>query len=254
VAIRPVAMPPGVTGELTMLSCPTTQHCVAAVSAPRYKQSLIFTTNGGKSWTAGKAPAIPASDEIFGLRCDRRGGACIAALVGGTGEAPKLGALGSTDGGASWTITADQSEPVSLQVWASCGDGRNCLVASSGGYVTFMHLTAGGRVSIRTQTNKKLNWPKNDAAVSCPTGPVCYVEAAGQTPGPGPALDGATLELTRNGGRTWTSLGTPMAPALPNDVSDFVSCPVPAGCIAVGYDPNGDQPTLVVLSNLHRGH
>lgn len=252
VAVKPVAMPPGVTGQLRWLSCPTTQHCVAAVSGPSDRQSLILTTNGGKSWTAGKVPAIPASDEILGLRCDQHGGACIAALVGGTGEAPTMAALGSTDGGASWAIAADHSEPVSLQVFTSCGDGRNCLIAGSGGYLTFLHVTARGQVSVRTQLNKN-TWPKFDAAVSCPTGPVCYVEAAGGTRGPGSTLDEATLELTRDGGRTWTSLGTPLAPALPHDVSDFVSCPVPAGCVAVGYNPSGDQPTWVVLSNLHHG-
>ena len=252
VAVRPVAMPPGITGQLRELTCPTTQHCVAAVTGPSHRQALIFTINGGKSWTAGKVPAIPASDEILGLRCDQHGGACIAALVGGTGGAPMMAALGSTDGGASWAITADHLEPVSLQVFISCGDGRNCLIAGSGGYLTFLHVTADGQVSVRTQLNKK-TWPKFDAAVSCPTGPVCYVEAAGGTPGPGSALDEAALELTRDGGRTWTSLGTPMAPALPHDVSDFLSCPVPAGCIAVGYDPNEAQPTWVVLSNLHHG-
>jgi hypothetical protein len=251
VAVRPVAMPAGVAGQLHWLSCPTAQHCLAAVSGR--SDALIFTTNGGKSWKAAKVPAIPASDEITAVQCDKDGGACIAALSGGTGEAPTVAALGSTDGGASWAITADHSEPVSLQVWTSCGDGRNCLVVGSGGFLAFLHVTASGRVSVRSQENKK-TWPKFDAAVSCPTGPVCYVEAAGGTRGPGSMLDKATLELTRDGGRTWTSLGTPMAPALPNDVSDFLSCPVPAGCIAVGYDPSGAQPTWVVLSNLHSLH
>src|SRR6185437_8226186 len=193
----------------------------------------------------------PASDEIMAVRCDKHGRACIAALVGGTADAPTVGALGSTDGGASWTITTGHSEPASLQAWATCGDGRNCLVGFSGGFFAFMHVTAGGEVSVRTQVNKK-TWPKSQAAVSCPTGLVCYVEAAGSTPGAGSRLDKATLELTRDSGRTWTSLGTPMAPALPNDVSDFLSCPVPAGCIAVAYDPSRAQPTWVVLSNLHR--
>ncbi|HET7016758.1 MAG TPA: hypothetical protein VFI65_22740 [Streptosporangiaceae bacterium] len=250
VTVKPVTMPPGVTGMLEQLSCPTAKHCVAAVTGPSHSQALIVTTNGGKSWAAAKVPAIPASDEISAVRCNKHGGACIAALLGGTGEAPKVAALGSTDGGASWTITGNHSEPVSLQVWTSCGDGRNCLVASSGGFLAFLHVTARGQVSVRSQLNKK-TWPKFDAAVSCPTGPVCYVEAAGGTRGPGSMLDKATLELTRDGGRTWTSLGTPMAPALPNDVSDFLSCPVPAGCIAVGYDPSGADPTWVVLSNLH---
>jgi hypothetical protein len=253
VAVKPVAMPPGVTGQLQLVSCPTTRRCVAAVSEPGDRQALIFTTNGGKSWTAAKIPAIPKSDGISAVRCDKNGGACIAALIGGTGEGPRVAALGSTDGGASWTMTADHALPVSLQAWTSCGDGRNCLIVGSGGTLTFLHMTAGGQVSVRTQSFKK-SWSKNGVDVSCPTGPVCYVETAGQTQGPGGLLNAATLELTRDGGRTWTSLGTPMAPALPHDVSDSLSCPVPAGCVAVANDQRRAQATWVVLSNLHHGH
>jgi hypothetical protein len=62
----------------------------------------------------------------------------------------------------------------------------------------------------------------------------------------------ATIEATRGGGLTWRSLGTPMAPAVPSDEAAFLSCPVPAGCIAVANDPNGAQQTWVVLSNLRR--
>jgi photosystem II stability/assembly factor-like uncharacterized protein len=246
-------MPPGVTGQLQLLSCPTTRRCVGAVSGPSDSQALIFTTNGGKSWKAAKVPAIPASDEIAAVRCNKNGGACIAALDGGTSVAPTVAALGSTDGGASWAITADHSESPAVQAFDSCGDGRNCVEVTSSGFLAFLHVTASGRVSVRTRAFKK-SWPKYGVDVSCPTGQVCYVEAAGSTPGPGGLLDQATLERTRDGGRTWTSLGTPMAPALPHDVSDFLSCPVPAGCIAVANDQRLDQRTWVVLSNLHPGH
>jgi len=203
--------------------------------------------NGGESWTAANVPAIPATNEILALRRDRHG-ACIAALVGGTASAGKVAALGSTDGGASWAITADRSLPPSVQVATSCGDGRNCLVATSdNSFLAFLHVTAGGQVSVRTQAFK--SW-LHIVGVSCPTGPECFVEAADES---AHVYVKATLELTRDGGRTWTSLGTPMAPADPQDVADFLSCPVPAGCIAVASDPNQAQPTWEVLSNLHRG-
>jgi hypothetical protein len=250
VTVRPVKLPPGVTGQLKSVSCPTTEHCVAAVSGPSDEQALIFTTNGGKSWAAAKVPVMSASDEILAVQCDKHGGACIAAVSGGTGEGPTVATLGSADGGASWAITADDPVPVSLQVFVSCGDGRDCLVGFDRGVLAFLHVTAHGQVSVRIQAFKKIWGRERVNAVSCPTGPVCYAEAAGVASG---TIDGATLELTRNDGRTWTSLGTPMAPALPQDVSDFVSCPVPAGCVAVAYDATKAQRTWVVLSNLHHG-
>ncbi|MBO0836035.1 MAG: hypothetical protein J2P28_11020, partial [Actinobacteria bacterium] len=248
VEVRPVAMPPGVTGTLQLLSCPTTLHCAATVSAHNDAQTLIVTTNGGKTWAAANAPAIPKAHSIGAMRCDEQGGACIAALYGGTAEAPTMAALTSTDGGASWTITADHSQPSALQAFPSCGDGRNCLVVSSSGTLTFLHVTVHGQVSVTTQAFKD-SWPKNGVAVSCPTGPVCFVEVASTKNG---ALNTATLEVTRDGGRTWTSLGTPMAPALPNDVTegDTLSCPVTAGCIAVASDQGQAQQTWAVLSNL----
>jgi len=249
VSVRPVAMPPGVSGTLQFLSCPTTRHCAAAVSENDNAQALIVTTNGGKTWAAAKAPDIPKADTIEAIRCDEHSGACIAALTGGTADAPTAAALASTDGGASWTITADHSLPASTQIFPSCGDGRNCLEVSSTGTLTFLHLTLHGQISVRTQPFKK-SWPKNGVAVSCPAGQVCFVEVASTKNG---TLTEATLELTRNGGRTWTSLGTPMAPALPNDVTeaDALSCPVAAGCITVASDQSQAQPTWALLSNLH---
>jgi hypothetical protein len=214
---------------------------------------MIVTTNGGKSWAAAKVPAIPKTDTIGAVRCDEHGGACIAELDGGTAEGPTVAALASTDGGASWTITANHSLPTSLQLFPSCGDGSNCLVVSGSnprtGTLTFLHVTVHGQISVRTQAFKK-SWPKEGVAVSCPTGPVCFVEVAGTKDG---FLSKATLELTHNGGRTWTTLGTPMAPALPNDVSEdsALSCPVTAGCITVASDQSQVQPTWAVLSNLH---
>jgi hypothetical protein len=71
-----------------------------------------------------------------------------------------------------------------------------------------------------------------------------------RAPGPGDGRDRGG-EATHNRGLTWRSLGTPTAPALPDDIAAYLSCPVAAGCIAIANDQIQVDMTRVVLSDLH---
>ena len=82
-------------------------------------------------------------------------------------------------------------------------------------------------------------------AVSCPTGRVCYAEVANET---ALSFSKTTLMETRNSGRTWVSLGTPILPSQPHAGLIDLSCPVTAGCIGIGAINDSDN--LLAYSNL----
>jgi hypothetical protein len=251
--LQPVNLLKGTDTFLEWVSCPTAQRCAAATTA----RTFIYSDDGGRSWAAAGGPAASAGDTITGLRCDP-GGACIAAVVGGNESAPTVAALSSTDGGRSWTMSAASAIPPAQQQWmVSCGDGQNCLVGFNNRALARIHATPGGAISIHVEAYPK-SWPALNMgeAVSCASGGVCFVETAEQDTF---SYSKVTIEETRNGGRTWSSLGTPMDPADPGIVAAFLSCPVPAGCIGVANaNPFPSNPATatkwVVLSNLdHSG-
>jgi hypothetical protein len=233
--VLPVTTPSGSSDTVSIASCSTMQHCVAALDLSSTGQPFVYSDDGGASWAAATSPPVSADDIIGGLRCDP-GGACIAAVIAGDETNPLVAALSSTDGGRSWTMSRTYSI-VDQQVYmVSCGDGRNCLIGSKDGYLAWIHSAAGGRISIRVQAFPH-SWGTTGIDLSCATGLDCFVETGSQM-----------LEATRDGGLTWTA--TPLAPSVPQDIAVYLSCPVAAGCIGLADDGSGDQSSWVVLSNL----
>jgi hypothetical protein len=244
--LQPVTLPVGLSDQqVEQVACPTARQCVADVLLTGSKQAFFYSDDAGATWAAASAPAFSVADEVQQMRC-AQGGACIAGVTGGTESDPTVAALSSADGGRSWAMSPARSLPNLQTSTVACGNARNCLVGGGNGtdHLGWIHVTATGRISIRVQAFPK-RWAATGVTVSCATGRDCFVE----TTNSGGA---ATIEATRNGGLTWRSLGTPMAPAVPGDEAAFLSCPVAAGCIAIANDPAGSQPTWVVLSNLHR--
>lgn len=99
-------------------------------------------------------------------------------------------------------------------------------------------------------------WHANDIGtppdgLSCPTTTVCYMTAARPVPASGPGYLTASyynlLEVSRDGGVSWTTL------SLPSDVSVTtpLQCPVSATtCYAAGYDAS----RIVLLATSDGGH
>lgn len=240
---QPVILPSGLSDEqVEQVGCSTAQQCVADVVLTGNRQTFFYSDDGGATWQAASAPVFSFPDQVQQVRC-APGGACVAGVTGGTESDPTVAALSSTDGGRSWTMSPAYSVPNLQTSTVACGDARNCLVGGGNGtdHLAWIHVTAKGRISVRVQAFPK-GWAATGITVSCATGRDCFVETTHS--------GGAAIEATRDGGLTWRSLGTPMAPAVPGDEAAFLSCPVPAGCIAIANDPSGAQQTWVVLSNL----
>jgi hypothetical protein len=236
----PVTLPPDMPSSLyiaELVSCATRLHCVADVTLQNNNDALIYSDNGGATWAAATAPNFNRNDnEIGELQCDP-GGACIAAISGGDETNPTVSALASTNGGRSWTMSGTFADP-GLQEWSvSCPDGRDCLFSGAGTDLAWIHVTAGGHISIRVQPFPA-GWDTGVTA-SCATASDCFVET-----------EAPAIEATRDGGRTWTSI--PLNMPEPGEIGDYLSCPVPAGCLVVGNSASASN-AVVVLSNLHDG-
>lgn len=237
--------PLGVAGPAQAVSCPTPSHCVAVADLTK-RQGFLTSDDGGLTWAmAARSPRIGLG-AVMQLRCDQRG-ACIAAVSAGDEEAPTVAALHSADGGRTWAISSLRAVPDWTEGAAVCGDGRNCIITAGGDWFAWLHVSAGGHVRIRVEKFPK-SWPAVGVAVSCPAGRICFLETADAV---GASASDATLEKTTDGGRTWQSLGTPMAPAFPHVEAAFLSCPAAAGCVAIAQNPARAQQTWIVLSNLH---
>ena len=235
------------SGQVDWVSCPTTQHCVANVYGGAGGDTFTYSDDGGRTWTAASSPVIPAAERVVQLRCDP-GGACLAPLVGGTASNATVAALSSTDGGKSWAESATYSAGPQQQWLVSCGSGRSCAVGFDNGRLAWVSNAPGGRTTIRVDAFPK-NWPAFGVALSCATETDCFLETSDIS---GSAYGNTTIEVTHDGGLTWSSLGPPIALKTPQDVATSLSCPVAAGCVAIASD-GSPQPTWVVLSNLRNG-
>jgi hypothetical protein len=247
---QPVTRPAGLPGQLSSadeVSCPTTRHCVADVTLSNNSQAFIYSDDGGASWTAASAPDFGVNDNAVGqLRCDARG-ACIAAVTGANEQKPTVSALASTNGGKSWTMSASYADP-DLQTWtASCGDARNCMISGGDGttHLAWMHVTGSGRIVIRVRPIPASWDTPYTLTGSCATGSDCFVETDGSS---NDSYHGPMIEATTDAGLSWTS--TPMYPADQGLAAIYLSCPVTAGCIAVGSGDGPAEQTWVVLSDL----
>jgi hypothetical protein len=246
-----VTLPPGTPSQLGTaddVSCPTTRHCVADVTLDDNSQVLIYSDDGGLSWASATAPGF-ADFAVGQLLCDRAG-ACVAALDGGDEQNPTVAALASTDGGRSWTMSGTYADPGSQQVTFSCGDARNCLISGSDGPndLAWIHVTAGGRIVIRVRPVPS-GWatPAIDAG-SCATGSDCFVVTDGSY---NDSYHGTMIEATRDDGLTWTA--APLYVPNQSETAVYLSCPVPAGCVAVAQNPlQPNSDTWAVLSDLRR--
>ncbi len=247
---QPVILPAGLPGQLSaadQVSCPTTRHCVADVTLSNNSQAFIYSDDGGATWAAASAPDFGVNNNAVGqLRCDADG-ACIGAVTGGDEQKPTVSALASTDGGKSWTMSASYADP-GLQTWtASCGDAHNCMISGGNGttYLAWMHVTGTGHIVVQVRPIPT-DWDTPYILTgSCATGSDCFVETDGSG---NDSYHGPMIEATTDAGLTWTP--TPMDPADQGLAAIYLSCPVAAGCVAVGGDDSSSQQTWVVLSNL----
>ena len=248
--IESLAGLPGASGAaIDEVACATAGNCVAHLRGAT-SGAFAYTGDGGRTWAAAARVPGGAPPGLWDLRCDP-GGRCIGLAPTGTNTDGGLWALRSADGGRTWALSWTRS-PATDIVLMSCGSALSCMyISDTGASMT----TSDGGVTWRDHTAQR-TWPDTVTSVSCPAAGVCYVALAQSTGTSGPGYTRPAVEVTRDGGRTWTAVplsavnGSELAIVYP------LSCPSAGGCLAVAATPqefSGSQiGKRVIISSFAR--
>jgi photosystem II stability/assembly factor-like uncharacterized protein len=187
---------------------------------------------------------------LWYLRCDP-GGRCIGLAPTGTNTDGGLWALRSADGGRTWMVSWTRS-PATDIVLMSCGSALSCMyISDTGASMT----TSDGGVTWRDHPAQR-TWPDTVTSVSCPAASVCFVALAQSTGTSGPGYTHPAVEVTRDGGRTWTALSLPRVNGSALSIVYPLSCPSAGGCLGVAATPrefSGSQiGKRVIISSFAR--
>ncbi len=204
------------------VACPSARTClvtgaVAKQVGPRVLiTDVVFrTTNGGASWTTATLPK--GVEFLDDLACPS---AARCYLVGGSNHNAGLILVSST-GGVTWRTALDWAAVPSIDS-ISCAAGGDCVAGGATRDDTEV-------VALRTTTAGK-SWAKHTVVVgedfgefvSCGSVTRCAIALEpGTTTG---------VELSANGGTTWTSSDVPVIAPIPR----AVSCPAAGTCVALG--------------------
>jgi hypothetical protein len=242
-------VPAGTTdSSVDQLSCPSASHCVAFLTnqgpgssaASTSSNFFMTTTDGGSTWTSSAAPA--GLTALWTLRCDG-GGNCIGLVPTGTvqaSSAESIAAIRSSDWGRSWTTTSSPMPFGAGILLMECGDTLHCLLAfpaDEGTTFDVGRTSDGGQTW--TTTAAPSGWPAIAISLSCADGEDCYLSASDSTQG---GYASPALEVTHDGGASWSPLQLPDVAGQPLALVYPLSCPVAAGCIGVGATPEEFNP------------
>jgi photosystem II stability/assembly factor-like uncharacterized protein len=230
--------PPGSSGDVVdAVSCATAQQCVAHLNNAG-SGAFEYTTNGGQSWAAANDLPGDAPPTLYYLRCDTSGH-CIGVEPGQAG----LQVIRSADGGVTWTVSTVTNVPSATQLLMACGDGLHCVYVGDTGLAS----TTDGGVTWQPSTIPA-SWNGNISAVSC-AGPDCFVAVNDQS------VDGSTGPLigTTTNLISWATQPAPYVDGSLIATIDSLSCPSPAGCVAVAqtqaeFDSGSNNSTGVATS------
>lgn len=216
-------------GFVESISCPTTSECVAVggnIGADQQSlvltPSVVATTDGGATWNTQTIPTTTGL--LTGVSC---ASSTVCEAVGGnialsgSGESLSPVAIGTTDGGTTWTSQV-LPDAASAMNGVSCSSITTCMTVGS-------TLLPGSVVAVTTDGGA--TWTdassglqdSNLSSVSCPSASACWVA--------GTSFDGtdAVMAATSDGGATWTSQTLPDGtPPLAT-----VDCPSATSCWAV---------------------
>jgi IPT/TIG domain len=137
---------PNGTYALNAISCVSALDCVAGGGLDEGDglAQIIYTTDGGATWTLSTDPTLAGLQQIFGLSClpvSNGLPACTAAAGSLSAAGPVV--VSSADGGATWSgmETYDNTGWMSS---VSCPDTAHCWAAGAGTSVALVGTADGG--------------------------------------------------------------------------------------------------------------
>jgi photosystem II stability/assembly factor-like uncharacterized protein len=181
------------------IACPTTAACFAVGVQSNSTGAIVYTTNGGVTWTQMSSPAPSGLNRVSCGSIQT----CVA--VGDAGTTVR------TTDGVNWSASTSH---ITGQLSAvDCPSTTTCFAVSQAADII---RTTDGGASWSTQLSPVINgfWD-----VSCPTATTCMATS-----------ESGTMVSTINGGSKWSlrSSGT-------DNRLMGVNCPRANACIAVGW-------------------
>ncbi len=266
------SLPPGV-GTLFGIACPSISVCYAVGDNEDDTSFILATTDGGATWTSEVVPAGVIA--LNSIACPSTS-ACMAAgddLSDGGGYYSDGVILSTTDGGNSWSSTAETGvenlDSVACITLTECFVGgasstRSAIFSTTDGGSTWTSqtfpggalsgiacfsaddCTAVGGGSILATSNAGQSWIGEPAPagveglsdVACPSASVCEAVGSNSTNG--------VIVATTDAGATWTSATVPSGVNLLSGVS----CLSRMDCVAVGQgSAERDDGGLILLGS-----
>jgi photosystem II stability/assembly factor-like uncharacterized protein len=202
------------------VACVSAGVCKAAGTLKSGNGVMLTKTPAG-SWTSQKLPS--AVGPLAGVTCLSTK-VCEAVGQNSSATATKAAAIGTANGGKTWTVQPLVSG-IGLTAVA-CGSASACeSVGTNGVTAAILGTRNGGRTWARQRIPSSIPPLARLTAVACPSAAVCEAGGVG--------VSGTPVALgTANGGMTWVD----QSKKLPSGTGPFagISCPSVTVCEAVG--------------------
>ena len=210
------------------VSCVNSLRCVINVWSAKgqFYGTFLTTADGGTSWTQG-AVLSGTTSGANALTCTTNG-SCIEL-------SQQVVALHSDNWGATWQVGTPGIARGPGLFKQSCGDANHSIVFHVGGPDHFeMSVTSDGGATWHT-SGPPAGWLNTPTAVNCANGSDCWVAMSEyDVHSPLGGYSRPDIEMTRNGGATWSSIRLPSHQPAIADVLPLSCPPSGNGCLAVG--------------------
>jgi photosystem II stability/assembly factor-like uncharacterized protein len=166
--------------------------------APPVYYMGFYTVDGGKTWKPVPSPSPQQVERFGGFWTDGKG--LVQALFGGE-QQDSLTVIQTSDGGNTWNpgaLVCPSSGPCLR--WGPHGGS----IGGMGSPLpqTIMHSNDGGKTWLSTGQTVELRMPGPKELVALSDSSAVLIDGGGQYP----------LQLTQDGGQTWTALSLPELP------------------------------------------
>jgi photosystem II stability/assembly factor-like uncharacterized protein len=195
--------------------------------------AFLTTPDGGASWSQGAQLSGPTSAPTA-LTCTSDGSCIALSQTTFTADA-RVVALHSANWGATWQLGAPAKALDRGLLNQSCGDANHCIVLNGDGTGHFdLSFTSNGGATWHT-SGLPAGWLNVPTAIDCANGSDCWVAMSEyDVHSPLGGYSRPNIEMTRNGGASWSSIRLPSHQPAIADVLDLSCPPSGNGCLAVG--------------------